>query len=203
MSTSTNNKPRVSTLRLAQLAILIAILIVLDVTGIGLIKIPPVSITIMHIPVIIGAIVLGPGVGAILGGTFGGISMLEATFRATSPVDIAFSPFLSGNPIASVIMCILTRILLGLAAGYLFRWVSRADKSQVVATIVSAAGATLVHTASVVGCLWLLFPELSLVFRDFLMAIISLNFLVECGAAVVFALGIAKALPALRKYMKR
>lgn len=43
------------TMRLAQLAMLIAIQAILTFTPLGFIMIPPISITIMHIPVIIGA----------------------------------------------------------------------------------------------------------------------------------------------------
>lgn len=204
MST-TNALPakKFDTKRMVQLAILIAVLIVLDITGIGLVKIPPVSITTMHIPVIVGAIILGPSAGAVLGGTFGLISVLEATFRATSPVDIAFSPFLSGQPIASLLMSIGTRILLGVAAGYLFRWISQLDKTNILASTVSAALATLVHSAGVLGCLWLLFPNLSLAFKDILMVILSLNFLLEVAAAVLFALAFAKVIPSIRKIAGR
>lgn len=204
MST-TNTLPakKFDTKRMVQLAILIAVLIVLDITGIGLVKIPPVSITTMHIPVIVGAIILGPSAGAVLGGTFGIISVLEATFRATSPVDIAFSPFLSGHPIASLLMSIGTRILLGVAAGYLFKWISQLDKTNILASTVSAALATLVHSAGVLGCLWLLFPNLSLAFKDILMVILSLNFLLEVAAAVLFALAFSKVIPAIRKITGR
>ena len=183
---------------MTQIAILIAVLLVFDLTGIGFIKIPPISFTIMHIPVIVGAIILGPSAGAILGGAFGVIALIEATFKATSPVDMAFSPFLSGHPLSSLFMCIVPRILLGLIAGYLFKWLSQKDKSNVIASILSAAVATLIHTATVLSCLWLLFPDFALVFKDVLMTIVSLNFLVEMGVAVVFALAFAKVIPAIR-----
>lgn len=193
---------RFNTKRMVQLSILIAILIVMDITGIGLIKIPPVSITLMHIPVIVGAIILGPSSGAILGGAFGIIALIEATTKASSPVDIAFSPFLSGSPLASIIMCVGARILLGFVAGVLFKWISKKDKSNVFASIISAGVATFVHSLTVLSCLWLLFPSLALAFKDILVAIISVNFLLEMAAAVVFAIAFAKIIPILRKTAK-
>ena len=58
------------TLKLAQLAMLIAIEAIMTFLPIGFIMVPPVSITLLHIPVIIGAILMGPLYGGILGGSF-------------------------------------------------------------------------------------------------------------------------------------
>ena len=85
------------TMRLAQLAMLIAIQAILTFTPLGFIMIPPISITIMHIPVIIGAVTMGPLFGGILGASFGVMSMLKATFAAASPADIIFSPLYQWN----------------------------------------------------------------------------------------------------------
>ena len=62
-----NNK----TLMLTQLALLTAIEVILTFTPLGFIMIPPVSITVLHIPVIVGAILTGKKGGAVLGGVFG------------------------------------------------------------------------------------------------------------------------------------
>ena len=105
------------TLRLAQLAILIALEAVLTFTPLGFIMVPPISITLLHIPVIVGAVLMGPVDGGILGLSFGVFSMIKASTAAASPADMAFSPFLSGEPVSSIVMCIIPRILLGVIAG--------------------------------------------------------------------------------------
>ena len=109
------------TRELVQLSLLIALEAVLAFTPLGFIMIPPIAITILHIPVIIGAVLMGPAKGGILGGAFGILSMIKATFFAASPADILFSPFLSGVPVQSLVMCVLPRILLGVLAALLFR----------------------------------------------------------------------------------
>ena len=81
MTTATTRR----TTRLTQLSLLIALLAVLGFTPLGFIMIPPVSITLMHIPVIIGAILLGPLDGAILGGVFGCISLFKAVTTPGGP----------------------------------------------------------------------------------------------------------------------
>ena len=72
------------TAQMTQLTLLIAILVVLTFTPLGFIQIPPVAITILHIPVIIGAIAMGPVCGGILGLAFGVLSMLKACLLYTS-----------------------------------------------------------------------------------------------------------------------
>ena len=70
------------TRNLVQLSLLIALEAVMAFTPLGFIMIPPISITILHIPVIIGAILMGPTYGGILGGAFGVLAMIKATFFA-------------------------------------------------------------------------------------------------------------------------
>ena len=62
---------------LVQLSVLIAIMLLLELTGLGMIKTAGLEITIMLVPVIVGAIVMGPAAGALLGGVFGLISFWE------------------------------------------------------------------------------------------------------------------------------
>ena len=187
------------TLNLVAMAMLIAIEIVLVVTNLGFILVPPISITILHIPVIIGAIILGWKGGLVMGTSFGLLSMINATFRGTSPADLAFSPFYSGNPVGSLIMCVGCRMLLGFAAGILFEFLSKKMKSTTLSAVIASFLATLIHTTTVMSCLWLLFPEFSLTFKAVLQTIFALNFLVEAGAAVIFAAAFAKVIPMLRK----
>lgn len=99
------------TARLVQYALLMALLAVLGFTPLGFIMVPPVSITILHIPVILGAVLFGPGCGALLGFEFGLISMVRAIMAPTPPIDMLFSPAASGAPVQSIVMCILPRVL--------------------------------------------------------------------------------------------
>ena len=60
-------------------AMFLAILLLLALTPLGFITLGPLNSTTMHIPVIIGSIVLGPKIGSMLGGTFGIISLIKNT----------------------------------------------------------------------------------------------------------------------------
>ena len=109
------------TVQLTELALLTALLMVLTIFNIGFINYGVISITILHIPVIIGSILMGPYYGGILGLIFGVLSMLNATFRGVTPVDLMFSPFASGLPLQSIVMSVVPRVLLGVIPALLYR----------------------------------------------------------------------------------
>lgn len=120
-----------------------ALAVFLGVTRLGFFPwISGASITILHIPAIIGAILEGPFVGTGIGAIFGAFSLLQANIAPVTPVDIAFR-----NPLVSV----LPRILFPLATWGIYALLSRWKK--IPAVIVSSIAGTLVHTILVLGML--------------------------------------------------
>lgn len=101
--------------RMAIIGILGAISVVLGLTPLGFIPVGPTRATTMHIPVIIGAILEGPIVGAIVGLIFGIFSIFQAITNPT-PVSVVFL-----NPIVSV----LPRVLIGITAYYAYTGVKK------------------------------------------------------------------------------
>ena len=95
-------KRKMNTRYMATLAMLCGVLLVMGVTGIGFIPLPVIKATTMHIPVILGAVLLGPGAGAVLGGVFGLCSIWANT---TSPglLAFAFSPFMTTEGLPGVL----------------------------------------------------------------------------------------------------
>ena len=183
------------TVRLVQLSLLVALLAVLTFTPLGFLVIPPVSITFLHIPVIVGATLLGPADGAILGLAFGLLSMIRATFAGVTPIDMMFSPFASGYPFQSIVVCILPRVLLGVIAAGLYLLL-RNHVKNVVAVGVSAFVATVCHTAMVLGLLSVLFSAFPL--KQVWLSIIGINALLEMAAAVVVGVGVCVPLQKFR-----
>ena len=191
------SKSTSKTRQLTQLSLLIALEAVMAFTPLGFIMIPPISITILHIPVIIGAILMGPTYGGILGGAFGVLSMIKATFFAASPADLLFSPFASGAPVQSAVMCIVPRILLGVAAALLYQLLRQVTK-DIAAMAVSCILATLLHSVMVLGSMWLFFQAMPL--RDVFVTVASVNCIVEMLAAGVVGTAVCKPVMAyLRK----
>ena len=113
---------------MVSVALMAAIVIVLANTPLGMIQLPIIKATTVHIPVILGAILLGPAAGAILGGVFGLCSLISNTMAPTL-LSFAFSPFMSTTGIPGAMKAIWIsvgcRILIGVAAGWLWILLSK------------------------------------------------------------------------------
>ena len=62
------NKKKFSTKFLVEMALLVAIILIMAFTPLGYIKTAGIEITLIVVPVAVGAVTLGPAAGAILGG---------------------------------------------------------------------------------------------------------------------------------------
>ncbi|MEG0180245.1 MAG: ECF transporter S component [Peptostreptococcaceae bacterium] len=116
---------------------------------IGYIPVGPIKATIMHIPVIIGAVIEGPMVGAIIGLIFGLTSLWNAI---TQPVLL--SP-LFYNPLVSV----LPRILIGIVAYYVYQVVYKLTKKVYASGFIAGLIGSLVNTAGVLGMIYVLYAD--------------------------------------------
>ena len=156
------NRKKMDTRYMATLAMFCGILLVMGATGIGFIPLPVIKATTMHIPVILGAVLLGPAAGAVLGGVFGLCSIWANT---TSPglLAFAFSPFMTTEGLPGVLkslwIALGCRILLGVIAGWLWKGMKRVLKQDYLALPVTAAIATISHTILVMGSIYLLLAQ--------------------------------------------
>jgi hypothetical protein len=145
-------KPRVSVRRIAVAGVFSALTIVLTlVPSLGYIPIPPHTITTMHIPVIIAAMIEGPLMGAFVGLMFGLSSMYTA---ATIYAGMPTAPFYL-NPLVSV----LPRILIGVVAYYVYTPLAKTLKYKVVPIISGAVAGTLTNAVGVLGMICLLYAR--------------------------------------------
>lgn len=142
------------------IGVLGGISIVLGLTPLGFIPVGPTRATIMHIPVIIGAIMEGPVVGGLIGLIFGLFSIFQAV---TSPTPISFV-FL--NPIVSI----LPRILIGISTYYTYKLLQRTkDKGSfgilnlIVGSIIIYLGYGIYNTIKDSGNMWIILMNLILI----------------------------------------
>ena len=147
---------------LVSVALMAAIVIVLANTPLGMIQLPVIKATTVHIPVIIGAILLGPMAGGILGFVFGVCSLISNTMAPTL-LSFAFSPFMSTTGIPGAIKAIWVsvgcRILIGVAAGWLWVLFKKVKLNQIVALVLTGFLGSMVNTVTVMGSIYLLFAQ--------------------------------------------
>ena len=181
-----------------RLTLMIALLVVLGLTPLGLIDIPPVSITTMHIPVIVGSIVLGYKYGSLLGLSFGIFSLLRGVLKPSAFVTY-FNLAASTNPLGTIIMCIVPRILLGILPGLLFVAFKKLHIPQRVTVGISAGISTIFHTFSVLFCMMFFFggTDIAKIFST----IVSINGILELFAAIIVSVAICH--PLIKLFKKR
>ena len=153
---------------LAVLAMFTAILFLLTFTPIGMIDLPIIKATVLHVPVIIGALLLGPKKGAFLGGMFGLASLLKNTL-VPNLSSFAFSPLIPvpgldwGSPWALVV-CFVPRILVGVTPWLVYTLLQalsrrRGSVLQAGSMALSAVVGAFTNTALVMGLIALLFRD--------------------------------------------
>lgn len=132
---------RYDTRSLALLALLTAIVAVLQMMGIA-IRFGVFAVSLVGVPIIIGGALLGPGAGAWLGLVFGATVLLSG--------DAAL--FFAWDPIATVAIVLLKGTLAGLAAGALYRLFAK--KNGFLAALAAAVACPVVNTGVFfLGCM--------------------------------------------------
>lgn len=148
-------------------AIFIAIILLLAFTpGLGYIPLGAIRVTTIHIPVIIGAALLGPKYGATFGFVFGLTSFINNTI---SPIatSFVFTPFYSIGEVKgnfwSIVICFLPRILIGVVSYYVFDFVKRILKQKkgniTISFIFAGIAGSLTNTILVMNMIYIFFGK--------------------------------------------
>lgn len=196
------NRKLSQTQKLTLAAFFVAIEIVLTTTQLGYLPIGPISITTMHLPVIIAGIVLGPLYGAGIGTVFGLTSVLNATFRP-GLTSFCFSPFISvgnvhGN-FASLLIAFLPRIFLGWFSGVFYNLLRKKVQKPWLCAMISGGVNTLIHTLLVMGMIVIFFGQayseaVNIPVGSIIAIVVGSNGIWEIMLAVVVCGALAKAL---------
>ena len=154
------------TYELVLTALFTAIIVIMAFTPLGYIPLVVINATIIHIPVILGALFLGPKKGAFLGFAFGLTSFINNTFKPVTASAFVFSPVLAyrvaGVPgiFKSLYICFVPRILVGVVPYFVWLLVRRIAKGENGAgRVIVNLIASVILAASVRAFLMRLFPE--------------------------------------------
>ena len=190
---------------MVSVALMAAIVILLANTPLGMIQLPIIKATTVHIPVIIGAILLGPSAGAILGFVFGVCSLVSNTMAPTL-LSFAFSPFMSTTGIPGAIKAIWIsvgcRMLIGIAAGWLWILLNKLKVNQIIALPIVGFVGSMVNTITVMGSIYLLFAQQYAQAKDvaisavwgLVMGTVTASGIPEAIAAAILVLALGKVL---------
>lgn len=147
------NRRKNNTWRLATIAMLGGILLLMSFTPLGYLTIGPLAISFNMIPVAVAAIVMGPTAGAVLGGIFGFTSFLQCLgVGGMSPMGVVLFEI---SPVLAFIQRFVPRVLAGLLSGYIYKWCKKINHT--VSCFITGFSAALLNTALFMTALVLLF----------------------------------------------
>ena len=142
-----------NTKTLTRVALLVAIEVVMKLVGLGSVPVGPLYMSFLTLPIAVGAITMGPAVGALLGGVFGAVSFYDAITGASAMTGALFQV----SPLNTFILCVGMRVLMGLCCGLIFKGLQKLDKSRAWSYIVSAMTAPALNTLFFMGYIVLAF----------------------------------------------
>lgn len=198
-------KNRKDTRWMVGVALMAAIIVLLANTPLGMIQLPVIKATTVHIPVILGAILFGPMAGCVLGGVFGLCSMVSNTVAPTL-LSFAFSPFMSTTGLVGAAKAIWIsfgcRVLMGVVVGWLWIGLKKLKLNDMIALPVVGFIGSMTNTILVMGSIYFLLAEQYAAAKQvaitavygLVMATVTGAGVMEAIAALVLVAAIGKAL---------
>lgn len=182
--------------RMVLIAMFIAIMLVMNFTPLGYITLSGAfSITLMTVPVALGAACTGIGGGAILGFVFGLTSFLQA-FGIGFIIDPSAAPLFGESPLGYTVTCFLPRITTGLVASLIFTLFERKKRVNLAAYILTCASVPVLNTALFMSSYILFYSDTSFggAVMTVLLTILTLNFLVELLTTTVIGTAVSRVI---------
>lgn len=185
---------------LTELALLVAIILVMKLTGLASIPVGPLVMTFTMVPIAIGAIIMGPLAGGVLGMIYGFTSYYDAVTGASLMTGIFFQL----NPASTFVLCVVMRTLVGVLTGWLFRALRKVDPTKTICYFICGLAAPLLNTLLFMGYIVLFFYESDYIQERvavlgavnplmFVVLSVGVQGLVEAVTGAVVGGGVAKA----------
>ena len=206
-------KAKSNLMYLIELALLVGILLMMNITGLAMIPLPGQYASIMTVPVAVGAMMLGPLAGGVLGGVMGCISFYTAIKTGFSTLFLA--GYTGGIVVLlSFVNAMFPRILMGVCVGWIYRAVRKVDRGHTLSYYIGGIAAPLLNTLFYMTVLVLIFlnaptlqallgEELMAKFREnillFVAAYVGVQALIEAVVGCVISGSVCKALRVVLK----
>jgi len=182
-----------------------ALIVLMSFTPLGYLRTAGVEITFLAIPVALGAILLGPTGGAVLGAIFG-LSSFLTCFGFS-----AFGTTLFGiNPLLTFLLCMIPRVLMGWIGGLVFKAIAKDEKKELLGASVACVVTPLVNTIVFTGLLILFFWNSDFIqglsggrnILAFIPFFVGINGLLETVACGIIGTAAGKALLVAQRRLK-
>lgn len=201
MSKTSSAASRQKLVRLVLTALLTALIIVMAFTPLGYLKSGAIEITFIPVPIVIGAVLLGPAGGAFLGAVFGITSFIQCFGMSQ------FGALLLGiNPFLTFLVCVPTRILMGWLTGLIYHGLRKTKIPSAASVTIASLCCPLLNTTFFMGTLVTLFAS---TMREsfgmgkvlpFIFAFVGVNGVVEASVCFVVGTAISMALKKALRY---
>jgi len=201
-------KKRVNTRYITELGLFIGIILLMKLTGLSSIPVGPLVMTFTMIPIAVGAMLLGPLAGTILGTFYGFLSLYDAI----TGKSLMTAAFFAVSPFMTVLLCIGTRALVGYLTGLLFRVFQKLDRHRIWSYFAGGLLAPMLNTILFMGFIVLFFYHTEFV-RNlaakkgavnplmFVVLVVGVQGLIEWATGLVIGGAVAKGVAvALKRY---
>lgn len=193
-------KKKFSTKQFVEMALLTAIIVLLAFTPIGYIRTLGLEITLIVVPVTVGAVTLGPAAGAVLGAVFGITSFIQC---------FGMSPFgavlLGINPFSTFIVCVVSRVLMGWLTGLIYQGLQKVKPVRKISVVIANLCGPLLNTFFFMGTLIMFFYRTEYIqglaesmgasnALAFVVAFVGVNGVVEAAVCFIVGSAVSKAL---------
>lgn len=179
-----NTQKKMSVQTMALGAVLTALVVVLQFLG-AFVRFGPFQISLVLVPIVIGAAVGGAGLGGWLGFIFGLVVLLNGDAAA----------FLAVNAVGTVLTVLLKGTLCGVVAGKVYKLL--AEKNKTLAVFAAALACPVTNTGVfLIGCVLFFLNTIAAwgseagftnVFEYLIVGMVGLNFLVETAVNLVLS----------------
>ena len=195
-----STEQKTKTTYMVQMALLVAIILILAFTPLGYIKTAGLEITLIVVPVAVGAIILGPAGGAALGVIFGITSFIQCFGMS------AFGAMLlSINFVATFVTCVVARGLMGWLTGLIYQGLKKTKMKTTLRVVIANLCCPLLNTLFFMSCIVIFFYKSEYI-QSFVTALgatnpilfvigfVGINGLVEAALCFVVGSAVTKAL---------
>lgn len=177
-------------LKMVQIAMIMAIMVVLQVVGAALVRVGVTAPALVLIPIFIGSAAFGKKGGAILGGFFGIITVI----LGVTGFDAYTNGLFLHKPLETILICLTKGILAGFLSAVVYELLMKLFKNKIFpATLIASIVTPLVNTCIYILGVYIFFKEYSgfAATDSFVLVVgavfiaIMVNFFIEVGINVV------------------